>query len=205
MVIWGVQDGVPGLSVLSNLFQPTGCKKSKYSTVIVPKFSDSPDQTLRKSCTASWQKPQEEASLHFHMNGKWPLPQAKILSNILSGTTSLSMRQRPALQQDYWMTPSHEWPQTIKRLNPAYTKDWMELITSSSAYPGPTIPLSHIGRTAHTPGLYCSPSIQTPRQTWPHRRLAASLDEWKCLLQILWNWWSLFFLQIKVSTSSVYY
>ena len=113
------------------------------------------------------------------------------------------MCQRPALQQDYWMTPFHEWPQTIKRLNPVYTEDWMELITSSSAYPGPTIPLSHIGRTAHTPGLYCSPSIQTPRQTWPHRRLAASLDEWKCLLQILWNWWSLFFLQIKVSTSSV--
>ena len=86
--------------------------------MIVPKFSDSPDQTLRKSCTASWQKPQEEASLHFHMNGKWPLPQAKILSNILSGTTPLSMCQRPALQQDCWMTPFHEWPQTIKHLKP---------------------------------------------------------------------------------------
>ena len=37
------------------------------------------------------------------------------------------------------------------------------------------------------------PSIQTPCQTQPHRRLAASLDEWKCVLQILWNWWSLSF------------
>ena len=27
---------------------------------MVPKFSDSPDQILRKSCTASWQKPQKE-------------------------------------------------------------------------------------------------------------------------------------------------
>ena len=194
MVIWGVQDGVPGLSVLSNLFQPTGCKKSKYSTMIVPKFSDSPDQTLRKSCTASWQKPQEEASLHFHMNGKWPLPQAKILSNILSGTTPLSMNQRLVLQQDCWMTPFHECPQTIKHLKHLkHPEDWIELITSSSASPGPTILLSHTGRTSHTPELYCSPSIQTPHQTRCHKRLAASLDKWKRLLQTLWNWWSLSF------------
>ena len=173
---------------------------------MVPKFSDSPDQILRKSCTASWQKPQKE--LISPLPCEWEIalaPRKNSVKYSFWNNLSLSMCQRPALQQDYWMTPFHEWPQTIKRLNPVYTEDWMELITSSSAYPGPTIPLSHIGRTAHTPGLYCSPSIQTPRQTWPHRRLAASLDEWKCLLQILWNWWSLFFLQIKVSTSSVYY
>ena len=37
------------------------------------------------------------------------------------------------------------------------------------------------------------PSIQTPHQTRCHKRLAASLDTWKCLLQTLWNWWSLSF------------
>ena len=41
VVIWGVQDGVLVLNLLSNLLQPAGCKKPKYSTMIVPKFSDS--------------------------------------------------------------------------------------------------------------------------------------------------------------------
>ena len=75
------------------------------------KYWENPVLLLDKSLRRS-------PSLHFHLNGKWPLPQAKILSNILSGTTLLSMYQRPALQQDCWMTPFHEWPQTIKHLKP---------------------------------------------------------------------------------------
>ena len=93
-----------------------------------------------------------------------------------------------------WMTPFHEWLQTIKRLKPCLHRrlDGVLPPSFSSASPGPTILLSHIGEW-HTSGLYCSPSIQTPHQTRPHRSLAASLDEWKCLLQTLWNWWSLSF------------
>ena len=33
----------------------------------------------------------------------------------------------------------------------------------------------------HIPGLYCSPSTQTPHKTTPHRSSASSLDEWKLL------------------------
>ena len=33
----------------------------------------------------------------------------------------------------------------------------------------------------HIPGLYCSPSIQTPHKTTPHRSSASSLDKWKLL------------------------
>ena len=96
------------------------------------------------------------------------LPQAKILSNILSGTTPLSMCQRPALQQDCWMTPFHEWPQTIKRLNPVYTEDWMELITSSSASPGPTILPSHQQNVTHTWTLllFLHPNTSQDQTSW---------------------------------------
>ena len=114
------------------------------------------------------------------------------------GTEPVSLAS-PALQEDSlslvppgkpnsisWEASNHKMCEVLS------TEDWMELITSSSASPGSTILLSHIGEW-HTSGLYCSRFIQTPRQTRPHRRLAASLDEWKCVLQILWNWWSLSF------------
>ena len=104
VVIWGVQDAVPGLNVLSYLFQPTRCKKSKYSTVIVPKFSDSPDQILRKSCTASWQKPLKEPISPLPYEWEMALAPGKNSVKYSFGTTPPSRYQRPALQQDSWMT-----------------------------------------------------------------------------------------------------
>ena len=43
-----------------------------------PKFSDSPDKTLRKSSTASWKSLRGCPSLHDHMDRRWSQPQAKI-------------------------------------------------------------------------------------------------------------------------------
>ena len=78
------------------------------------------------------------------------------------------------LLHNYWMTPLHGWPQIIKRLKPCLHKDWMELITSSSASPG------HISTMSHTSGIYCSPSIQTSHKTGPSKSLAGSLDDGIC-------------------------
>ena len=78
------------------------------------KFSNSPEQTLRKSRTASWKKTQEVSFTPLPCDGKWLLPKQNSLSSVPSGTTSLWMHERPAFQQDCWMTPFHEQPQIIK-------------------------------------------------------------------------------------------
>ena len=97
-----------------------------------------------------------------------------------------------------------EWSQIIKHLKPCLRRRLDGTHHFLSCLSRSYHPTQSYRRMTHTWTLLL-PSIQTPPQSRPHRRLAASLDEWKCLLQILWNWWSLFFLQIKVSTSSVYY
>ena len=97
-----------------------------------------------------------------------------------------------------------EWSQIIKHLKPCLRRRLDGTHHFLSCLSRSYHPTQSYRRMTHTWTLLL-PSIQTPPQSRPHRKLAASLDEWKCLLQTLWNWWSLSFLQIKVSTSSVYY
>ena len=90
-----------------------------------------------------------------------PCPRQKSLSNIFSGTNPLWMYQSPALQQNCWMTPFHGWPQTIKHL-----KSWLHRrLDGAHCFPF-CLPRSYqvISRMSHTPGLYCSLSIQTPHR-----------------------------------------
>lgn len=82
------------------------------------KFSNSPEQTLRKSRTASWKKTQEVSFTPLPCDGKWLLPKQNSLSSVPSGTTPLWRYQRLALQQDCWLTEFHGQPQIIKSLKP---------------------------------------------------------------------------------------
>ena len=86
---------------------------------MVPKSSDSPDQILRKFCTASWQKPQEK--LFSPLSYEWAMalaPGKNFCQTFFSGINPLWTYHRPALQQSCWMIPFHGWPQTIKHLKP---------------------------------------------------------------------------------------
>ena len=111
-----MEERVLGLSWIYclTLWQPVRLQQMPIFTGIGPKFSDSQDQTLRKSCTASWKRLRKYPSFHFHMKGRGPFSRHKSQSHVPSGTIPLWMYQRPALQQDCWMTQFHGWPQIIK-------------------------------------------------------------------------------------------
>ena len=118
-------------------------------------------------------------SLHFHKDGKWPFLRQKSLSSVPSGRTPHWLYQIDGFQQDSWMTPFHGQPQTIRCLKPCLHRRLdgahLFLFCIPRLYHQP----SHISRTPHIPGLYCSPSIQTPHKTGPYKSLAGSLDDWK--------------------------
>ena len=105
----------------------------------MPKFSDSPAQILRKSCTAFQKSLRSSPSLHFRMDGKWPFPRQKSLSSVPSGTIPHWIYHRAAFQKDSWMTPFHGQPQTIKYLKPCLHRRPDGAHHSSSASPGPSI------------------------------------------------------------------
>ena len=115
-----MEEGVLGLGWIYCLilWQPVRVQQTPIFTGIWPKFSDSPDQTLRKSCTAPWKRLRRYPSFHFLMKGSGPFSRHKSQSHVPSGTIPLWMYQRPALQQDCWMTQFHGWPQIIKYLRP---------------------------------------------------------------------------------------
>ena len=148
-----------------------------------PKFSDSSDETLRKSCTASsLKKPQEvpfspllcawEVALSLRIN----LNHMFLLEQSLFECTIYLVFPKKLLNYCSSCAPSNH--KTSEALST--TEDWMELITSSSASPGPTVLPSHISRTPHTWTLLL-PFIQTHHKTTPHRSSASSLDKWKLL------------------------
>ena len=106
-------------------------------------------------------------SLHFHKDGKWPFLRQKSLSSVPSGTTPHWIHQRDAFQQDSWMTPFYGQAQTIKHLKPCLHRRLDEAHYFLFCLPRSFHQPSHISRMSHTPGLYCSTSIQKPHKTGP--------------------------------------
>ena len=157
-----------------------GCKKTQIfhrcqsTKTLQIKYWESPVLLLKKILTRC-------PSLHFHMDGKWPFLRQKSLSSVPSGRIPHWIYQRDGFQQDSWMTPFLGQPQTIRCLKPCLHRrlDGAHhfLFCLPRFYHQP----SHISRTPHTPGLYCSPSIHTPHNTGPYKSLAVSLDDWKVL------------------------
>ena len=132
------------------------------------KFSDSPAQNWENPVLLLEKSLKRCPSLHFHMDVKWPFPRQKSLSSVPSGTTPHWMYHRAAFQQDSRMIPFHGQPQTIKCLKPCFHRRLDGAYHSSSASPDPSINRVTSAEW-HTPGLYCSPSIQTPHKTGPYK------------------------------------
>ena len=132
-------------------------------------------------------------SLHFHMDVKWPFPRQKSLSSVPSGTTPHWLSQRAAFQQDSRMIPFHGQPQTIKCLKPCFHRRWMEPIIP--LLPPQILPStkSHQQNATHLDYTVPHPSKHLTKLDLIK---AGSLDDWKKFLQLLWNGWSLSFLQL---------
>ena len=118
----------------------------------------------------------------FIWMGDGPCPRQKFLSNIFSGINPLWTYHRPALQQNCWMD-FLSWVASKYKTSETLTTQKIGWSSSLPLLPPQVLPSYQvISRMSHTPGLDCSPSIQTPHKTRPHGRSPASLDEWKFLL-----------------------
>ena len=161
----------------------------------MPKFSDSPAQILRKSCTAFQKSLRSSPSLHFRMDGKWPFPRQKSLSSVPSGTILIEYTR------ELLFSKTLEWPHFMGSLKPSniwslvFTEGRMELIIP--LLPPQVLPSvkSHQQNVTHT-WILLLPIHPNTSQNWTLQRLAGSLHDWNFSLQLLWNGWSLSFLQL---------
>ena len=148
---------------------------------MVPKFSDSPDQILRKSCTASWQKPQKE--LISPLPCEWEIALAPRKNSVkYSFWNNPSLNEPKTCFATRLLNDSISWVASNYKTSEALSTQKTGWSSSLPLLPPQVLPCYQVtSAECHIPGLYCSPSTQTPHKTTPHRSSASSLDEWKLL------------------------
>ena len=133
----------------------------------MPKFSDSPAQEKILHCFSK--KPQEQPFSPLPYGWEMALPQAKISVkcsfwnnpslNILESCFSARLLNDPIS----WAASNHKISEALSSQKTGWSSSFLFCLPRSFHQS------SHINRTSHTPGFYCSPSIQTPHKTGPYK------------------------------------